>query len=89
MANILDELGLSYIPQYEIGGYRLDFLVNAASGQRYDIEVDGDIHLTASAVEHDARRNAYVKSQGLKVLRFSARDIGLKSQVIKDLLARI
>ena len=48
LANILDELGLSYIPQYEIGGYRLDFLVNAASGQRYNVEVDGDIHLSAN-----------------------------------------
>lgn len=89
LANILDELGLSYIPQYEIGGYRLDFLVNAASGQRYDIEVDGDIHLTASAVEHDARRDAYVKSQGLKVLRFTARDIVHKPAIVNDLLARI
>jgi len=89
LANILDELKLSYILQYEIGGYRLDFLVNAASGQRYDVEVDGDIHLTASAVEHDARRDAYVKSQGVKVLRFSARDIVYKPHIIKDLMARI
>ncbi len=89
LANVLDELGLSYIPQYEIGGYRLDFLVNAASGQRYDVEVDGDVHLTAEAVEHDARRDAYVKAQGLKVLRFIARDIAHRPQVVKGLLARI
>jgi len=89
LANILDEVGLNYIPQYEIRGYRLDFLVNAASGQRYDVEVDGDIHLTASAVEHDARRDAYVKSQGLKVLRFTAREIVHKPQIIKNLLLRI
>lgn len=89
LANILDELKLSYIPQYEIGEYRLDFLVNAASGQRYDVEVDGDIHLTANAVEHDARRDAYVKSQGLKVLRFTARDIAHKPQIVEDLLRRI
>lgn len=89
LAYILDELGLSYIPQYEIGGYRLDFLVNAASGQRYDLEVDGDIHLTADVVEHDARRDAYVKSHGIKVLRFTARDIAHKPKGVKDLLARI
>lgn len=89
LARVLDELKLSYIPQYEIGGYRLDFLVNAASGQAYDIEVDGDIHLTAEAVEHDARRDAFIKNQGLKVLRFTARDIAHRPQIIKSLLAHI
>ncbi|MFO0456774.1 MAG: AAA domain-containing protein, partial [Alphaproteobacteria bacterium] len=88
-ANILDELKLSYIPQYEIGQYRLDFLVNVASGQGYDIEIDGDIHLTADAVEHDARRDAYIKNHGLEVLRFAARDITHRPHIIKELLARI
>ncbi len=89
LAIILDELKLSYIPQYEFGQYRLDFLVNAASGQSYDVEVDGDIHLTADAVEHDARRDAYIRNQGIKVFRFTARDIAHRPQVIKELLARI
>lgn len=89
LAIILDELKLSYIPQYEFGQYRLDFLVNAASGQGYDVEVDGDVHLTADAVEHDARRDAYIRNQGLKVLRFTTRDIAHRPQVIKELLARI
>lgn len=89
LAGILDELKLSYIPQYEIGQYRLDFLVNVASGQGYDVEIDGDIHLTADAVEHDARRDAYIKNQGLKVLRFATRDITHRPHVIKELLARI
>ena len=89
LAGILDELKLSYIPQYEIGQYRLDFLVNATSGQPYDVEIDGDIHLTAEAVEHDARRDAYVRNQGLKVLRFTARDIIHRPQAIKEMLARI
>lgn len=89
LAAILDELKISYIAQYEIGQYRLDFLVNATSGQPYDVEVDGDIHLTAEAVEHDARRDAYVKNQGLKVLRFTARDVLHRPHVIKEMLARI
>ncbi|MCC2666637.1 MAG: Superfamily and helicase and helicase subunit-like protein, partial [Gammaproteobacteria bacterium] len=89
LARILDELKLSYLPQYEIGQYRLDFLVNAVSGQAYDVEVDGDIHLTAEAVEHDARRDAYVRNQGFKVLRFTARDIIHRPQAIKEMLARI
>lgn len=89
LAIILDELKLSYIAQYEIGQYRLDFLVNATSGQPYDIEIDGDIHFTAEAVAHDARRDAYVRNQGLKVLRFTARDVIHRPQAIKEMLARI
>jgi len=89
LAEILYDLKLSYMPQYEIGPYRLDFLVNAASGQPYDVEVDGNIHLTAEAVEHDARRDAYVKNQGLKVLRLTARDIIHRPQAVKEMLARI
>lgn len=89
LARVLDELKLSYIPQYEIGTYRLDFLVNSGAGQSYDIEVDGDIHLTAEAVEHDARRDAYVRGQGLKVLRFTARDVEHRPELIRELLARI
>lgn len=89
LAKIMDELKLSYISQYEIGQYRLDFLVNAESGQGYDVEIDGDIHLTADAVEHDARRDAYIRNQGLKILRFTARDVIYRRQIIKQLLARI
>jgi very-short-patch-repair endonuclease len=64
-------------------------LVNAESGDRYDVEVDGDIHLSANAVAHDERRDAFVKSKGLKILRFSARDVINKPEVIKDRLLRV
>ncbi len=89
LADILDGLKLSYAPQYEIGEYRLDFAVNAPSGERYNVEVDGDVHLTAEAVRHDARRDAFVKSQGFKVLRFTARDISHRPQAVKERLMRI
>jgi very-short-patch-repair endonuclease len=89
MVAILEELNLSYTPQYEFGQYRLDFLLNAPSGERYDIEVDGDIHLTAEAIKHDERRDAYVESRGLNILRFAARDVMHKPDLIKERLMRI
>ena len=89
MAHILDELKLSYSPQYELGQYRLDFMLNSSSGERYDVEVDGDIHLTADAIKHDERRDAYVESRGLQILRFSARDVMHKHDLIKERLLRI
>src|SRR5690606_12849214 len=75
MADIFEELKLSYTPQYEFGEYRLDFILNAPSGECYDVEVDGDVHLTAEAIQKDERRNAYVENRGLKILRFAARDV--------------
>jgi very-short-patch-repair endonuclease len=64
-------------------------LLNAPSGERYDIEVDGDIHLTAEAIKHDERRDAYVESRKLKILRFAARDLLHKPDLIKERLMRI
>lgn len=89
MSAILETLKLSYTAQYEFEGYRLDFMVNSPSGERYDIEVDGDIHLTAEAIQHDERRDAYVESRDLKILRFSARDVLYKPELIKERLMRI
>ena len=89
MSTLLEELELNYVPQYEFGEYRLDFLVNSHSGERYNVEVDGDIHLTASAIEHDERRDAFVKSKGLKILRFSARDVSYRPSLVKERLSRI
>ncbi len=89
MAEILEELELSYIPQYILGQYRLDFMLNSRTGERYDIEVDGDIHLTSEAVKHDERRDAYVESKGMKILRFSARDVINKRELIKERLMRV
>ena len=64
-------------------------MLNASSGERYDIEVDGDIHLTAEAIKHDERRDAYVESRGLKVLRFAARDVIHRPGLIKERLMRV
>lgn len=89
LANILDELKFSYKAQYQMGGYRLDFIVNTVSGDRVNIEVDGDIHLSGESIQHDVRRDAYIKSQGIKVIRFAARDVCNKPALIKELLTRI
>ena len=89
MAAILDDQGFSYVSQYPLGQYRLDFMINASSGERYDVEVDGDVHLGADAVDHDSRRDAYVLGQGFKVLRFSARDVLHKPEAVKERLMRV
>lgn len=89
MQGILEEMGLSYVQQYELGRYRLDFLVNSPSGKRYDLEIDGDIHHTAEAIQHDETRDVYTKNKGLEVLRFAARDVMNQPSLIKERLSRI
>lgn len=89
MAALLDELNLCYTPQQELGNYRLDFLLNSPLGEQYNIEVDGDVHLTPKAIQHDERRNAFVQSRGLKIIRFAARDVLHRPELIKEILARI
>jgi very-short-patch-repair endonuclease len=88
MAKILDESKFSYLPQYEIGEYRLDFMFNSPSGERYDIEVDGNIHFTSENVQHDERRDAFVESKGLKIIRFTAQDVMNRPELIKERLMR-
>jgi very-short-patch-repair endonuclease len=39
------------------------------------VEVDGDGHSMGDNPERDARRDAWLRSQGLEVLRFDARDV--------------
>ncbi len=39
------------------------------------IEVDGDSHSMGNRPEEDARRDAWLKQQGLRVLRFDAADV--------------
>lgn len=89
MADILSEMQLNYTEQYECDRYRLDFLVHSPAGARYDVEVDGDIHLSAENIEHDGRRDAFIKQQGLNIIRFAARDVMHKPDLIKARLTRL
>jgi very-short-patch-repair endonuclease len=58
--------------QYPCGPYVLDF---ADFWAKLAIELDGDTHATDSGLARDARRSAWLASQGWRVLRFSNRDV--------------
>lgn len=55
--------------------------------------MDGNTHLTAKiikeAIKHDERRDAFVLSKGSKVLRFAARDVMYRQDLVKERLKRI
>jgi superfamily I DNA and/or RNA helicase len=58
--------------EYPIADMHVDFCIST-SGQNLVIEVDGDQHFEQK--EHDASRDASLRSLGFKVFRTSARDV--------------
>jgi len=61
-------LGFKFRRQHQFGDYVADFYCREAN---LVIECDGAIHGSNERWHHDQERDAYLISQGLKVLRFS------------------
>jgi len=64
--------GCQFYRQRTIGSYITDFYCPAA---KLVVEVDGSQHYSQEGAEADRRRDEYMTSQGLKVLRFSDLDV--------------
>ena len=58
--------------QHPIGPYVLDFY---CSEHRLCVEVDGFVHDLPGQAMHDERRDAWLRQQGIRVLRFRAADV--------------
>jgi very-short-patch-repair endonuclease len=56
--------GLRPVPQFRIGGYRIDFLVTAPGGRRLAIECDADRYGGAEAFARALRRQAVLERVG-------------------------
>ena len=55
-----------------IGNYIVDFYCPKAS---LILEIDGSQHYQEEGIKRDKKRDAYLKNIGLKVLRFSDREV--------------
>ncbi len=75
--------GTHFRRQVPIGSYVADFCCIAA---RLIVEVDGGQHGTDAALDHDARRTAYLEAQGYRVLRFTNHEVMRSINVILDTL---
>nr|WP_246225833.1 endonuclease domain-containing protein [Chelativorans xinjiangense] len=64
--------GTHFRRQVPIGTYVVDF---CCLRHWLIIEVDGNQHGTDAAIAYDARRDAYLRRQGFRVLRFSNYEI--------------
>ena len=64
--------GRRFRRQHPIGPYVADF---ACVQARLVVEVDGGTHSTSAEVQHDKRRNAYMRSKGWRIFRVTNNDI--------------
>ena len=60
----LSARGYRPIPQFRIGAYRIDFVLNAPDGRRLAIECDGDSYHGPEHWESDMRRQAVLERVG-------------------------
>lgn len=83
--NFLKKYPLRFRRQYVIGNYIVDFYCHQA---RVIVELDGSQHYDPTQQEKDRQRTAYLKAQGLTVLRFTnlevTRQFRLVCQTIDD-----
>jgi very-short-patch-repair endonuclease len=64
--------GMHFRKQHPIGPYVLDFY---CSEHRLAVEVDGAVHDLPEQARHDERRDAWLRQQGIRLLRFRAADV--------------
>jgi very-short-patch-repair endonuclease len=64
--------GFRFRRQHPVGPYIADF---ACVPARLVVEVDGDTHSTDDELEHDRRRDLYMKARGWQVLRVTNEDV--------------
>ena len=60
-------MGAKFRRQHQFGEYVCDFFCHDA---KLVVECDGEPHSEAARIKHDAKRDAYLRSQGLTVVRF-------------------
>ena len=55
---------------------------------RLIVEVDGDTHSTEAELEHDRRRDQFLRSLGWRVLRVTNEDVFKALDVVMEAIAR-
>jgi very-short-patch-repair endonuclease len=80
-------LGMKFFRQYSIGPYIVDFY---CPKRRLAIELDGGQHAEDDTRRYDAERSAYLRTQGIKVMRFWNNDVLIDTEaVLAELIERI
>ena len=77
----LKPLPITVNRQKVIGGYIVDFYI---ASRRLVIELDGSQHYEADGIAEDRERDAYLQSQGIRVLRYANNDVNYRFQQVCD-----
>jgi very-short-patch-repair endonuclease len=72
--------------QAPLGPYIVDFVCHAA---KLVIELDGGQHFEGKQIERDRRRDAYLKREGYRVLRFNNHDVMANRQGVLETIATL
>ena len=64
--------GMKWRRQFSVGHYILDFYCPAC---RLCVELDGDVHFTMQGDTYDYDRDKFLKSLGIRVLRFENSEV--------------
>ncbi len=78
-------LGFRFLRQYSVGSYVLDFYCPKV---RLAIELDGGQHNEAEAQAYDRRREMFLKSKNISVIRFWNNDVLKNINGVLEVIAR-
>ncbi|MFD0798918.1 endonuclease domain-containing protein [Maribacter chungangensis] len=59
--------GKKFVKQHSIDNYIVDFYL---ASDKLIIELDGEVHQNATAMEYDDKRTSYLNQEGFTVIRF-------------------
>jgi very-short-patch-repair endonuclease len=77
--------GFKFRRQVPIGNYIVDFYCKE---QKLAVEADGGQHSEPSHAAYDARRTAYLKAQGIRVIRFWDHHVLKDTEVVRQMIYR-
>ncbi len=76
---------MKFVRQYSAGPYILDFYCPKL---KLAIELDGGQHAENDNKKYDAARSAYLKSQGIDMMRFWNHEVLQETNSVLDMIAQ-
>ena len=75
--------GIQFYRQKPIGNFIVDFYAPKA---KLVLEIDGSQHLEEEGIQKDQNRDRYLAGLGLKILRFSSRDVLVETDSVLEII---
>ena len=77
---------IQFYRQKPIGPYIVDFYAHAA---KLVIEIDGGQHFEEKGLAYDAKRDRYLRSLGLKILRFNNLEVIYELDAVLEMICEV